>query len=94
MAFWQHRAKELEGQERSLHAGLDVHVRKVIADKKLILFKEMLIEAGFPGAIDIIEHFMKGFPVAGEFPVTSILPADERLATGSVDDLIAIGFDP
>ena len=79
----------MEGQELALHEGLDPHVRMVIKRKRLLLFEEMLTAAGFPGASDLTYHFTKGFPVAGEFPVTSVFPADERIATGTIEDLLA-----
>ena len=46
MRFWVLRAKELEPAEARYRAGMATHCQKILASKRLILFKEMLEAAG------------------------------------------------
>ena len=45
---WTQRCRELEQEEKRLHAGLDDHLKGVLCGKRLLVFKEMLAELQYP----------------------------------------------
>ena len=87
MRWWTERAQALAGEECTLHAGLDPDVEKIVGGKRLIVFRELLETIDFPKAKDVFHYLSRGFPVAGDFPVTGIFPAGVREATMTIDDL-------
>ena len=87
LARWTARAAELEGRECQLHAALDVNVNGIVNTKRILLFGEMLKEAAFPNADDIVHYLSAAFPLAGEFPSTGVFPPKLKEASLSVADL-------
>ena len=71
---WRRRALLLEPQERRLHSEMNPSVEAIMGTKKLLIFREMLEEAGFPNAKRLVDYMATGFPLAGLFPQTGVLP--------------------
>ena len=46
--FWSQRCKELDSEEKALHANLKTHSRLVLRGKRLLLSKEMLEAYEYP----------------------------------------------
>ena len=61
---WVKRANELRAPESNLHMTIDDHGAKVVENKRILLFKEMLADAGYydPGIADILKD---GVPIVG-----------------------------
>ena len=59
------RAKELHSEEAKLHAGLDELVRPVLRSKRLLLFREMLADAGVNDAT-LMDEMCAGFRLVGD----------------------------
>lgn len=62
---WTSRANDIKAEEVDLHSRFDHSVRRVVATKRILLFREMLEDAGYydPKVCDI---FMRGVPMVGE----------------------------
>ena len=80
------RAKELACQEAELKASLDADVRTVLADKRLLLFKEMACEAGV-GDEGLFEELVTGFSLTGSMPQSGSFPTKLKPAQISVQQL-------
>ena len=74
-------------QEAELHKGMNPEVAAVMAGKPLLLFREMLASISFPKSDVLLGLLAGGFPLAGEFPCSDVLPALERKPSLSVEDL-------
>lgn len=61
---WVKRANELRAPESNLHMTIDDDGAKVVVNKRILLFKEMLADAGYydPGIADILKD---GVPIVG-----------------------------
>ena len=80
------RAKELADEEAELKASLDVDVRTVLSDKRLLLFKEMASEAGV-GDEGLFEELVTGFSLTGSMPQSGSFPTKLKPAQISVQQL-------
>ena len=72
--FWNKRAKQLEDEERLLKDGMDPIVAKAVANKRILLFREMLTAADYPD-VSAAEELAEGAKLIGEVPVTGVLPS-------------------
>ena len=61
---WLNRAKELEADEARLRINLGDHVKQVLKGKRLLVFKEMLEELGFPDK-HLVQDIISGFRLSG-----------------------------
>ena len=80
------RAVELAAEEAELKASLNEDVRTVLADKRLLLFKEMASEAQV-GDDGLFDELVKGFSLTGAMPESGTFPAKLRPAQISVQQL-------
>ena len=65
---WLKRSLELKSQEEDLHAQMPLHLRRVLKGKKLLLWREILVDLQYKdvGVIDdVIKDVIKGFSLAG-----------------------------
>ena len=76
LAKWRVRSRELEKDEAALHRSLHPDVVGSVGRKKLLLLREMLREACFPGAEAVFESMVSGFTVLGPVPATGVFPED------------------
>ncbi len=86
---WRLKAKQLEQQERALRMKLHPWVSQVLGNKKLLLFRTLLQESGFPNANGLFELLSAGVPMFGPFPETGIFPKVTREATKTLEQLAA-----
>ena len=86
MTKWVGRARELEEQERALKESLPSHCAKILQNKRLSLFREMLEEAKFPDK-EIANEMCAGFKLSGEIPKSPLFRKKRVSATMTVDDL-------
>lgn len=94
---WIHRAGELKASETKLHSSIDGEGAKVVFNKKILLFKEMLADAGYYDT-SIAEILHDGVPLvgpvqeSGHFPKTfkPALISKELLEEKSPDIVSAI----
>ena len=73
VAKWTARAKSLVKEESVFKSKLDPLVAKVVANKRLLLFQEILKETGFPDP-DVIDELKCGASLTGNVPLTGMLP--------------------
>eukprot|EP00435_Cladocopium_sp_Y103_P059286 s1864_g21.t1 len=59
------RAKDLQTEERQLHSSLDADVGHVMASKRLLLFKEMMHDAGVQDD-SLFQEMCSGFKLVGD----------------------------
>ena len=64
LAHYENRRKDLEAEERALHAKLDPGVEATVKDKNILLFKEMLIDCGYDD-IAVADLLIFGVRVVG-----------------------------
>ena len=62
---WLQRRLQLETQEKELHENIDAEARKVVADKKILLYEEMLKQAGYPD-MNVVSIVRDGIPLVGQ----------------------------
>ena len=59
---WMKRAVQLGVEEQQLHASLPSHLRTLLKDKKLQLWKEILLDLRYPDW-KIVDEICQGFPL-------------------------------
>lgn len=87
LAYWTDRARALADAEQHLHASLNPVVEKITANKKFLVFREMLLSIDFPSTYELVHHLSAGFPLVGDFPKTQVFPERLRPALFEVADL-------
>ena len=88
LARWSERAAALEQEEEVLRAGMHPSVRASASSKRLLLFKEMLIDSGFPNAESLVTHMAQGFRIGGKVVATGIFPQHKREAWLSMEEAL------
>ena len=66
---------------------MDPRVRAVVADKRILVFGEMLRAVRFPKTDELLHYMSTGFPLSGEYPLTDIFPGNVKEASLKLDDL-------
>ena len=84
---WHCLAAALANQEKELHTLIHPDVEKVLRPKKVLLFRAILEDLGFPHLDEMIHTFTAGFPMVGTFPITGVFPPSDRQALVSLEDL-------
>ena len=77
---WVIKAKEFIDQEDKLKSSLDSHCKKILASKKLVLFREMLKECGHAD-VTIASDISKGFSLMGDLPRSGVFSDRASFAT-------------
>jgi hypothetical protein len=85
---WSTRARELDAREQEFHASLHPDVKGSVGRKRLLLLRELLLEARFPGAEQVFDSMVHGFDVVGAVPASGVFPAWRREAVASIDSLM------
>ena len=65
LGHYVQRAKDLSGAERQLHEAMDDSIKPVMASKRLLLFKEMLSDAGVNDP-RLFDELCSGFKLVGD----------------------------
>lgn len=86
LLFWNARAKQLEAEECKLKESMDPIVAGVVCKKRILLFREMLKESGYPD-VGAEDELISGAKLVGEVPVTGVLPPRFVPATTTLDSL-------
>ena len=91
---WLQRAKELHEHEEDLHSKLPAHLRRVLAGKRLLLWREILLELGYQDA-KVVDEIIRGFPMTGWTEESGVFVPDVRPPDMTVDQLrgIALGLN-
>ena len=71
---WSKRAKELKEAEATFRETMDPIVENAVKGKRILLFKEMLIDTGFPD-LGVVEEVSAGVSLTGTIPRTNMLPS-------------------
>ena len=80
------RAKALHAQERALHESLDEQIRPVMASKRLLLFKEMMDDAGVQDK-ELFSDMCNGFRLVGDLQPSGQFQQQWKPATLGVEQL-------
>ena len=83
---WNRRARELETAEKALKDEMDPIVSGAVANKRILLFKEMLTDCGYPD-LGVVSELQEGAELTGEVPQTGMLPKCFKPALLSDDGL-------
>ena len=71
---WTSRCKKLEAEETKLHQSLEPYLQEVLAGKRLLVFQEMLNDAGYPDR-NLARDICKGFRLTGWLEKSNVFPA-------------------
>eukprot|EP00435_Cladocopium_sp_Y103_P071464 s958_g37.t1 len=88
-AKWLRRSLELKEQEAKLHASLPAHLQRVLEGKKLLLWKEILLDLQYPDA-GVIDDAIKGFSLTGWAPDTGVFEPWVRKPDYSLEHLLKL----
>ena len=83
---WIDRSRKLSNDERILKSKLPDHLAQILAPKRILLWAEMLKEAGYPD-LGVIEELIDGTSLVGPAPPTGIFESKFRPADMTVDQL-------
>ena len=89
-AKWMRRALELTETEAELKKGLSDHVRRILAPKRTILWKEILEELQYPD-MGVVDELLGGTSLVGEVKDCGIFEKKFKHADMTVDQLEALG---
>ena len=84
--FWMDRMAVLKSQEKILKASMHKDVRLVLADKNILLWKEMLQSTNYED-MGVVEEFTSGTALVGSAPITGLWPAKFTPVTMSISEL-------
>ena len=59
---WMKRAVELRADEKKLHDNLPAHLQRLLSNKKLLLWKEILVDLEYPD-FKVVDEICQGFPL-------------------------------
>ena len=80
---WLTRSKEVAAEEKELKSNMCKHLSKILAQKNLILWKEMLIDSGYPD-VDIFSEVSEGTELVGSAASSGVFDKKFRPADMSV----------
>ena len=74
---WTKRAGELSGANAELVKDSPKHLREILSNKRLALWKDMLEHYNYPD-LELIDNMARGFPLLGWMPCSHVFPQDLR----------------
>ncbi|CAL1147099.1 unnamed protein product [Cladocopium goreaui] len=83
---WTARAKELQPAEMEMKAGMPADIANILKPKRLLLWKEILLDLGYPDA-DVVSELTNGTELVGEVPTYGIFEKTFKPAETTVDSL-------
>ena len=86
LKYYMERAKALHEDERQLHRKLDPAIQPVLQSKRLLLFKEMLKDAGVVDQA-LFEEVCSGFRLVGDLSPSGQFPSQWKPAALGVEQL-------
>ena len=78
------RASELSDQEKELRRKMPQHVLKLVGNKRLILWKEILSDYGYPDT-NLIDDIAAGFKLSGRMPRSHVFKTRTKRPSMSLD---------
>jgi len=81
---WSKRAKELEVDERRLHADLPPHLQHILKGKRLLLLKEVLEDLQYPDQ-SLVDEIASGFTLHGWMTESNVFPKETKRPEYNVD---------
>ena len=88
---WVQRAKELEDNERQIKSAMPKHLSRILAPKRILLWSEMLKEAGYPDP-GVVDELINGTELVGTVPASGIFGTKFKPADMSVAQLRNLSF--
>ena len=79
-------AKQLEPQEKSLHAKLPESVKKVASSKKILLWQKLLEQHGYDD-MEVVKFMKEGVPLVDAHDHPACYPLKLKLASTSESEL-------
>ena len=79
------RRSALAKDESELHSKLPQHLQTILAEKNLLLFKELLSENHYVD-LEVVDEMIAGFKVTGKLRPSRAWPKQLKLATMSVEE--------
>ena len=91
---WLKKATELRLEEAKLRAELPEHLRQILAKKKLLLWKHILVSLDY-GDAKIIDEIISGFSLTGWASESGVFDKNVRAASMTVEQLkgVALGLN-
>ncbi|CAK9024126.1 Uncharacterized protein SCF082_LOCUS16483, partial [Durusdinium trenchii] len=89
LSFWCSRARELVQPEREFKEAMPPSVKKVLAGKRILLWKEMLESVDYPD-MGVVNEFAAGSMLTGETETTGLWPAKFVPAQMTESDLFEL----
>ena len=89
MKRWLKRSLELRAAEQKLHEGMPQYMQKILAGKRLLLWKEILVDLGYPDAA-AVDDVISGFSLTGWSPRTGVFQPDVRRPNLSIPQLVSM----
>ena len=72
-----HLCSELSDEELALKCRMDSHVRRVLQNKRVVLFKRFLDDLQYPES-KVADEMAEGFPLCGWLPSSGVFPTRIR----------------
>ena len=89
IGFFKHylqRASELSSEEERLRASMPEHVKKLVGNKRLVLWREMLSDYGYPDT-NLIDDIACGFKLSGWMPKSDVFKKRAKRPSMSLETL-------
>ena len=83
---WLKRSLELKEDEERLHDSFSPHLKSLLAGKRLLLWKEILLELNYSDCA-VVDDICKGFPLTGWAKKTDVFEACVRKPEHSLEQL-------
>ena len=83
---WLAKAKELKPAGQKLHSNMAPHLASILKGKRLLLWKEILVDLKYPDAA-VIDEGIHGFSLTGWSKPTGVFRADVRPPNQTLDQL-------
>ena len=83
---WTNRAAELDPLEKQANAQRPAHLQQLLANKRLLLMREILTELEYPD-VGLVSDIERGFPLCGWMPATGVFEVKTRRPSFSLATL-------
>ena len=84
---WTRMANDLKLRELELHKSLDPKIRPVLKGKRLLLWRKIAEEVGWPD-MTLFDQIEQGFELVGHRPASGIFPLEMRPAEQTPEQLM------
>ena len=84
---WLKRSLELKDEEQALHRKLPLHLQRILEGKRLLLWREILVDLQYPD-VAVIDDMCSGFKLTGWAPSTGVFRPNVRRPSLGIQQLI------